>query len=406
MTQTCIIIGASHAAAQLAPSLRQEGWEGRILIIGDEAYTPYHRPPLSKGFLLDQKNTDSLVIRQQAFYDKHKIEFLLNTRVEKLDRSQRILTLDNGDKLSYDKLALCTGSRVRRIDLPGAELDGVHYLRDISDGDGIKKSLENAKHAVIVGGGYIGLETAASLRKSGIEVTVLEMAPRVLARVTTPELSAFYKRVHSEEGVVIKTGIGIDCFEGSDKVTGVRCSDGTLLPADLIVVGIGVLPNIELAQEAGLEIDNGIVVDEFARTQDPDIVSVGDVTNHPNAIYDIRLRLESVPNATEQAKSAAASICGKEKVYSALPWFWSDQYDLKLQIAGLSQGFDQVVIRGDVSKGRSFAAFYLKEGKLIAADCVNRPQEFMVSKRLISANMSPTVEQLTNESTPLKALLE
>lgn len=407
MTQTCIIIGASHAAAQLAPSVRQEGWEGRILVIGDEAHKPYHRPPLSKGFILDQKDAGSLAIKQDALYEKLDVEFMLNTRVESINRSEKSLTLKGGETLSYDKLAICTGSRVRRISLPGAELGGVHYLRDMADGESIKASLDNAKHAVIVGGGYIGLETAASLRKAGLEVTVLEMAPRILARVTAPELSAFYQRVHSEEGVEIKTDTGIESFEANeqgDRVSGVKLNDGTVLPADLIIVGIGVLPNVELAEEAGLAIDNGIVVDEYARTEDPDIVSAGDVTNHPNALYNTRFRLESVPNATDQAKSAAASICGKDKVYASLPWFWSDQYDLKLQIAGMSQGYDRVVVRGDTTEGRSFAAFYLKGDKLLAADCVNRPKEFMATKRLLSTGVHPSDEQLADEDFELKSL--
>jgi 3-phenylpropionate/trans-cinnamate dioxygenase ferredoxin reductase component len=402
--QTCIIIGASHAAAQLAPSLRQQGWEGKIIVIGDEPYIPYHRPPLSKAFLSGEKDVDGILIRPAAIYEKNNIEFKLGARVEVIDRAHKTVTLQSGEVLNYDKLALCTGSRVRKVTLPGTELDGVHYLRDIRDVEGIKQHVAEGKKAVIVGGGYIGLETASVLNKLGMDVTVLEMAPRVLARVTAPELSEFYTRVHTDEGVTIKTGIAVSGLEGKGTVQKVLCADGSSFDADLVVIGVGIIPNVELAEAAGLNVDNGIVVDEFARTNDPDIVAAGDVTNHPNKYYNRRLRLESVPNATDQAKSAAASICGKDVEYKSLPWFWSDQYDLKLQIAGLSQGYDQVVIRGD-RDSRNFAAFYLQEGKLISADCVNRPQEFMVSKRLIADQVAVNAERLADESIAPKEFL-
>ncbi|MEY8247456.1 MAG: FAD-dependent oxidoreductase [Bermanella sp.] len=405
MSQTCIIIGASHAAAQLAPSLRQEGWEGKIIVLGDEAYLPYHRPPLSKDFMANDKNAEELLIRPQTAYDKFNIEFKLGVRAETINRDHKTVTLESGEVLNYDKLAICTGSRVRTVSLPGVELDGIHYLRDIADVEGIKEDVAPGKSAVIVGGGYIGLETAAALRKQGMQVTILEMAPRVLARVTAPEISEFYTRVHTDEGVIIKTGIAVAGFEGDKHVERVVCADGSQFDADLVVIGVGIVPNIELAEAAGLEIENGIVVDEYARTNDPDIVSAGDCTYHPNSIYGIRLRLESVPNASDQAKSAAASICGKDKLYSSLPWFWSDQYDLKLQIAGLSQGYDQLVVRGDKDNGRSFTAFYLKEGKLISADCVNSPQEFMVSKRLILAGKVLDPAKLADTEVAPKDLL-
>jgi len=406
MTETCIIIGASHAAAQLTLSLRQEGWQGDILVIGDEPYIPYHRPPLSKAFLSGEKDIKGLLIRAAAIYEKNNIEFKLGVRVESIDRAHKTLTLDNGEVLNYAKLAICTGSRVRTVSLPGTHLQGIHYLRNVSDVERIKSDTSAGKKAVIVGGGYIGLETASVLKKLGMDVTVLEMAPRILARVTAPELSDFYTRVHKEEGVNIKTGIAVAGFEGSgEAVQRVVCADATHFDADLVVVGVGIVPNVELAQAAGLDVDNGILVDEYACTNDPDIVAAGDCSNHPNALYDIRLRLESVPNATEQSKTAAASICGKKKPYSALPWFWSDQYDLKLQIAGLSQGYDQVVIRGDKHNGRSFAAFYLKDGKLISADCVNRPQEFMISKRLIAEALDVCPEKLADDAISPRELM-
>lgn len=406
MSKTCIVIGASHAAAQLVASLRQEGWEDRIIVIGDEAYLPYHRPPLSKGFLAGDKQLDEIYIRPAKFYEQRDIEFKLNTRVTKIDRENKSVTLDSGESINYDKLALTVGARVRKIDLPGKELAGIHYLRDAADAEAIQQDLPTAKTAVIVGGGYIGLELAASLRKANIEVTLLEALPRILARVTAEEISNFYTRVHSEEGVRICTGVGVAGFGGENgRVSYVETSDGTRYPADIVTVGVGVIPNTELADEIGLTIDNGILVDEFARTNDPDIVAAGDCTNHPNPLLGRNIRLESVPNASDQAKSAAASICGLDKVYSALPWFWSDQYDLKLQIAGLNQGYDDVVVRGDIAGSRSFAAYYLKEGRVIAVDCVNRPQEFMTAKQALSKGLEFNTASLADESIAPKELV-
>jgi 3-phenylpropionate/trans-cinnamate dioxygenase ferredoxin reductase component len=405
MTQTCVIVGASHAAAQLAPILRQEGWEGRIVVIGDEPYIPYHRPPLSKTFLSGEKSLDDIYIRPQIVYDKAEIEFLLNTRVEAIDRENRILSLNNGETLVYDKLALTVGSRVRKVDLPGIELKGIYYLRDANDVEQIKSKVKEGKHAVIVGGGYIGLETAAALRKQGMDVTVLEMMERVLQRVTAPEISEFYDRVHKEEGVKICCGVGVSSFTGNTNVEKVICSNGDEYEADLVVVGVGIVPNVELADAAGLEVNNGIVVDQFARTSDHDIVAAGDCTNHHNVLYDIDIRLESVQNATDQARVAAQTLCGKEKAYDALPWFWSDQYDLKLQIAGLSQGYDEVIVRGDRDNSRSFAAFYLRDGVVIAVDAVNKAPEFMVGKRLITGKVVVDKTQLADENVPIKELL-
>ncbi len=405
MTKQCIIIGASHAAAQLAPSLRQEGWDGDIIIIGDEPYLPYHRPPLSKSFLAGEKTAEGLAIRPAAFYEKNSIQFRQG-RVTAINRSTQTLTLSDGQEQSYDKLALCMGSRVRKVSLPGSELEGVHYLRDITDVEGIKAHVEKDKHVVIIGGGYIGLEAASALRKLGMNVVVLEMAERILQRVTAPELSEFYTRIHTEEGVHIHTGIAVSEITGETHTEKVICADGTEFPVDLVIVGVGILPNIELAVEAGIEVDNGIIVDEFCRTNDANIVAAGDCTNHFNKIYNRRIRLESVPNASEQGKSAAASICGVSKEYKSLPWFWSDQYNLKLQIAGLSLGYDQISIRGDKLAGRSFAAFYFKDGQLISVDCVNRPQEFMLSKKIIAEKLSIMPAQLADETIEIKELMK
>ena len=405
MSETCVIIGASHAAAQLAPTLRQEGWQGRIIIVGDEPYMPYHRPPLSKTFLSGEKSLEDINIRPPIIYEKAEIEFMLNTRIESIDRDNKKLSLDSGGTLEYNKLALTTGSRVRKVDLPGIDLEGVYYLRDVNDVEKIKAYVAAGKKAVIVGGGYIGLETAAVLRKSGMEVSVLEMMERVLQRVTAPEVSAFYDRIHSEEGVNIYCGVGVSAIEGETKVSKVICSDGSEYAADLVVVGVGIVPNVELAEAAGLEVNNGIVVDEFARTSDADIVAAGDCTMHHNALYDRDIRLESVQNATDQARVAALTLCRKEKAYAALPWFWSDQYDLKLQIAGLSQGYDEVIVRGDRENSRSFAAFYLKDGVVISVDAVNKPPEFMVGKRLINGKVKVDKTKLADNSVSMKELI-
>jgi 3-phenylpropionate/trans-cinnamate dioxygenase ferredoxin reductase subunit len=281
----------------------------------------------------------------------------------------------------------------------------VFELRSLADVERIREVLGTARQVVVVGGGYIGLETAAMLKKLEVAVTVLEAAPRVLARVTAPEVSAFYERVHAEEGVRILTGTAVAAFEGADRLTGVRDAAGVTHPADFAVVGVGIEPNVELAAEAGLEVRNGIVVDDCARTADPDIFAAGDCTMHPSPLYGW-LRLESVNNAVEQAKAAAAAICGKDKPHASLPWFWSDQYDLKLQIAGLSAGYDRLVLRGDATAGRSFSAFYLKGDRILAVDCVNRPLEFMQSKRLIADAVPVDAAALADEGRPFKALVQ
>ena len=397
-SEHAIIVGASHAAAQLATGLRQSGWDGKISVVGDEAIPPYHRPPLSKAYLSGEKHSDELLIRPATFYEKSSIDLLLGTRVTAIDPINKCITLHDGGTIPYSKLALTTGARVRKLSLPGCDLDGVFYLRDLNDVNRIRGFIGHGKSAVIVGGGYIGLETAASMRKLGMNVTVLEALPRVLQRVTAPEVSAFYSRVHGEEGVRIITDAVVEALEGKSAVTAVKLADGTTLKADVVVIGVGVIPETELAKQAGLAVDNGIVVDEFARTSDPNIVAAGDCTNHYNPIYDRRLRLESVQNATDQAKTAANTLCGKLEAYHALPWFWSDQFDLKLQIAGLSQGFDRVVLRGSSTSGRSFAAFYFSGERLLAVDAVNRPKEFMAVRRALAAGHSADPAKLADES--------
>ncbi len=402
--QTCVIVGASHAAAQLVASLRQRGWSGPITLIGDEGRVPYERPPLSKAYLAGEVDADNLAIRPEAFYAKHGID-IIEDRVTAIDRDAKAATLAAGEVVAYDKLALCTGARVIRLPLPGADLPGVHYLRTLADAEAIKNDLAAVKRAVVVGGGYIGLETAASLRKLGKDVVVLEMADRLLQRVTAPEVSAFYHRFHTEKGVGIVTSAAAANIEGTDRVEQVVCSDGRAFPADLVIIGVGIKPATELAQAAELSVDDGIIVDQFCQTADPDIVAAGDCASQRDPQTGQHRRLESVPSAVEQAKTAAAAICGEPVAQTSLPWFWSDQYDLKLQMAGLNRGHDQVIIRGQSDSGDSFAAFYFRDRRMIAADCINRPQEFMLAKRLLGKGQSVDPETVGDESLTVKELL-
>jgi 3-phenylpropionate/trans-cinnamate dioxygenase ferredoxin reductase subunit len=375
-------------------------------MIGSEPHLPYHHPPLSKAFLTENKTSEDILIRPGLAFEKADVGLRLGVTVDAIDRQSKTISLDNGDVLGYDKLCLTVGARPRTIALPTSALSGVFYLRTVADASKIREQVCPGKRAVIIGGGYIGLETAASLRSAGMTVTVLEALPRVLARVTTEEISEFYRRIHAEEGVSIETNAAVEAIEGTNSVEAVTCTDGRSFPADIVVIGIGVVPNTELAKAAGLETGNGIIVDEYARTNDPNIVAAGDCSWYFNPIYQKHVRLESVQNANDQANVAAATVCDKLAPYKALPWFWSDQYDLKLQIAGLSAGFDEVIIRGDISKGRSFAAFYLLNGQLLAVDAVNRPREFMFGKKVIYGNLNVNASEFSNEDIPLEDLIE
>jgi len=403
MSKSVIIVGGSHAAAQTGVSLRQTGWAGNITIIGDEPVLPYHRPPLSKDFLSGQKSIKDILIRPLESYETAKIELKLGVRVGSIDRVNKTILTDEGETLPYDKLVLTTGARIRRLPVPGEDLESVFYLRDTADVLAIKAKAEMAKTAVIIGGGYIGLETAASLRKQGLAVTILEAMPRILQRVTAPVMSAFYKRVHTEEGVDIYENVMATEILKSGSRLKVSTACEKTLSADMVIIGIGVIPNVELAQMAGLDIGNGIEVNEYCQTSDPDIYAAGDVTWHYNPIYDEHVRLESVPNATEQGKVVASHITGFPKSYHSLPWFWSDQFDLKLQIAGLSGGYDDVIIRGDMETGRSFAAYYFKDKKFIAVDAVNAPRDFMFGKMSLTRGITLDKAKLADTSHDLKA---
>lgn len=401
-----VILGAGQAGAEIAASLRKKGFEGRITLVGEEAQPPYRRPPLSKAFLAGEAEEASLFVLKPEQLEKQRIEFIGGTCATAIDPAAKTVTLDNGQQLGYDKLALTLGGRARPLPIPGADLGNVFLLRNIADVEAIRLNMVGGRRLCIVGGGFIGLEVAAVARKLGLEVTVVETMERVLARVTAPVVSRFFERIHREAGVDVRTGVAVEAFEGDDgAVQRVRLGDGSTLETDLVIVGIGLIPHSEIAEAAGLECDNGIVVDECARTSDPDIVAAGDCANHPNRFAGGRTRLESVQNAMEQARVAAAAMLGAEEAYEAVPWFWSDQYDCKLQMAGLSGGFDAIVLRGDPESELRFSAFYLREGRLIAADSVGRPQDFMFAKKLVTAGIAPDPEQLADPDVPLKEML-
>jgi 3-phenylpropionate/trans-cinnamate dioxygenase ferredoxin reductase component len=399
-----VIVGAGQAGGETAIQLRKLGYAGRILILGDEPHIPYKRPPLSKAYLAGAVGTDSLHLMSRANLDKIGVEFRGEARVTRIDRGQRRLDLADGSAVAYDRLVLATGGRARELNLPGAHRPNVFPLRTIADVDRIRARCAAGKRVVVIGGGFIGLEVAAICVKLALKVTVLEGLPRVLARVTVPQVSQFFEQVHREAGVDLRTGAQVTALEGEPEVRHVDLDDGSRIDADLVIVGVGIVPNVELAADAGLAVDNGIVVDECTRTSDPLICAAGDCTNHPNEFLGRRVRLESVQNAMEQARAAAATLAGQPEPYRAVPWFWSDQYDLKLQMVGLSAGHDEVVLRGDPSR-RSFAAFYLRGGQLIAADAVNRPAEFMFAKKLVAARVPLTAATLADEGVALKSLL-
>ena len=404
MTRKVIIAGAGHAAGQAVATLRQKKWPGEIVLAGEEPWLPYQRPPLSKKFLAGELPAERLYVKPPAFYEDPSITLKLETRVDGIDRAARSLLFKGGGSLGYDVLILALGARARRLPpLPGSDLAGIHYLRNVQDVQQIQQGLIEGRHLVIIGAGYIGLEVAAVASRLGLKVTVVEMQDRVMKRVVAPPVSAFYAREHREHGVELRLLTGLAGFSGQEQVDGVILADGSVLPADLVVIGIGIVPNTEVAAAAGLEVSDGIVVDEHCRTSDERIYAVGDCTMHPNSLIGRSVRLESVQNALEQARTAASNICGEDSRYAEIPWFWSDQYDLKLQIAGLSQGYDSAVVRGDPGK-RSFSCVYLSGSRILAVDAINNPKDFLQSKKLIADRARMDLERLADASIELKEL--
>jgi 3-phenylpropionate/trans-cinnamate dioxygenase ferredoxin reductase subunit len=403
VTEKIVIVGAGHASGQVIASLKQKKHDCQITLIGDEAHYPYQRPPLSKKFLAGEMPAERLYFKPPSFYDDDNIDVVLNTHIDRIDRVARTVVDERGQGYSWDKLVLATGARVRKLSAPGCDLDGIHYLRNIQDVTAMQGRMTEGCRLVVIGAGYIGLEVAAVAAGLGLDVTVIEMADRVMSRVVCPVVSEFYQREHADHGVKLKLSASLNGISGNERVEQVDLADGSSIPADMVLIGIGVIPNVELAADAGLDVDNGIRVNDRCNTSDPDIFAIGDCTNHPNSLLDRQLRLESVHNALEQAKTAASNICGEHASYAQVPWFWSDQFDLKLQIAGISTGYDETVVRGDPSE-RSFSCLYLREGALIAVDSINAPRDFMQSKPLIADKVVIRREDLADTGRQLKEL--
>ena len=401
-----IIAGAGHAGGSAAAMLRQFGWKTGITLIGTEPLPPYQRPPLSKAWLKGEADADSLALRPLAFYRDADIELKLNTTVTKIDPAAHAVTCGDGEVMHYAHLILATGSRARRIPLPGIDLANVLELRTAADADRLKAIIGPGKKLAIVGGGYIGLEAAASARALGAEVTIIELAPRVLARVACEALSTFFQDFHRARGVAIELNAGVQALEGANgAVIGVRLADGRLIACDAALIGVGGVPNEELAKDAGLICDGGIVVDLDARASDPDIYAIGDVTKRQLPLYDRTMRLESVPNALEQAKQAASAICGRPRPAAEVPWFWSDQYDLRLQIAGIPFDATEIVVRGDIAAGK-FALFHLtSDGTVQAVEAVNASTEFMGGRRIVQRRKKLTAALIADLTVTMQELV-
>ncbi|MFP6560108.1 NAD(P)/FAD-dependent oxidoreductase [Paraburkholderia sp. B3] len=400
-SSTVVIVGAGHAGGNAAALLRQYGFEGRIVLMGAEPVPPYHRPPLSKAYLKGEADVERLWLKPRAFYDDNRIELALGAAAQTLDRAGKTIALADGSALAYDKLILATGSVPRALAIPGHDLHGVVALRSLADADVLRERVQPGEKLVVIGAGYIGLEAAAAARQLGHDVTVLEAAPRVLGRVTGETVSAFYANEHRAQGVDLRLGARIEALVGEGgKLTGVKLASGEVVPATLALVGIGIAPNVTLAQQAGLVCENGVQVDDDARTADPDIYAIGDCASRPLSHYGRTGRLESVHNAVEQAKLAAASIVGKARPACDAPWFWSDQYDLKLQTVGLLEGYDETVVRGDPA-ARRFAVYYLKNRVLLAVDAVGSMPDFLCGKKLVGSGKTLDVDALRDPATDI-----
>jgi 3-phenylpropionate/trans-cinnamate dioxygenase ferredoxin reductase component len=401
MISTILIVGGGQAGAQAIDTLRREGFSGRLVLIGDEPELPYQRPPLSKKYLCGELAAERLLFRHQSFYDEHRIELKLGRQAVRLDPAARQVELAGGEILTYDRLLLCLGAESRRLTCPGAALAGVHYLRGLADVAPIRTGFKPQARVVIIGGGYIGLETAATCRKMGCEVTVLEMADRIMNRVVAPTVSQYFAAEHRLHGVNILCDMRVTRLEGQARVERVVCADGSSHEADLVIVGVGAVATTELARTAGLACDNGIVVDEYCRTSDADIYAAGDCTNHPSPRFGRRVRLESVDNAFEQAKTAALNMLDRPVAHDRVPWFWSDQFDNKLLIVGLSQDYDRQVLRGDPAS-RSFSVCYLKGSELLAVEAVNHSKDYMAARKLIADRTPLQADRLADASLALK----
>lgn len=401
-----LIIGAGHGGAQAAIALRQNKFEGSVAIIGDEPDLPYERPPLSKEYFAGEKSFERLLIRPEAFWLERRIDMILNTRIVSVDSAAHTIEAEDGRRFGFGTLIWATGGAPRTLPIPGADLPGVQGVRTRADADAMKAASVNAGQIVVIGGGYIGLEAAAVLAKAGKKVILLEALDRVLARVAGEPLSRFYEDEHRAHGVDVRLGVSVTAIEGEDHVTGVRLADGSVIPADLVIVGIGIVPAVGPLIAAGAQTAcGGVLVDQTCRTSLPDVFAIGDCAAHANGFCDDNIiRLESVQNANDQATLVAKAIVGDPQAYAAIPWFWSNQYDLKLQTVGLSTGYDDVVLRGD-PLNRSFSIIYLKAGHVIALDCVNATKDYVQGRALVVARAAIAPDKLADATIPLKEML-
>jgi 3-phenylpropionate/trans-cinnamate dioxygenase ferredoxin reductase subunit len=398
-----VIVGTGQGGFQVAASLRDGGYEGPIFLIGDEPGLPYQRPPLSKGYLTGDVTESALRLRPASFYADHRIELIESDRVTAIDRARRRIRRSGGAELSYGHLVLAVGARERPLQLAGADLDGVLTLRTLADSDAVRPRLKEARDIVVVGAGFIGLELAAVATKLGCQVHVIEVATRPMGRAVSPDISEFFTQAHSRNGISILFGSAVARIHGSQgRVTGVETTNGLNLPADLVLVGIGIVPNSEIAAEAGLPVENGIVVDENLLTDDPAISAIGDCAFYPSRFADGPVRLESVQNAVDQARCVAARLVGRAFAYNSVPWFWSDQGDLRLQIVGLVHGYDTAVTRGEPDSGK-FSVFCFRGSKLLGIESVNRPADHMAGRRLLAGGAGLSPEQAADQSFDLKA---
>jgi 3-phenylpropionate/trans-cinnamate dioxygenase ferredoxin reductase subunit len=405
MSQTFVVIGAGQAGGWGAKTLRDQGFAGRIVLIGDEPHPPHERPPLSKEVLFGAKPPESTHLFPADKFAAANIESRPGVRATKIDRAGKRLELQGGETLGYDRLLLTMGSRVRRLDMPGSTLAGIHYLRSIEDSLAIKRDLQPGAQLLVVGGGWIGLEAAAAGRKAGAHVTVIEAADQLCGRALPPGLGGYLHDLHSRNGVVVRLKAGLKGFAGSARVERALLSTGEELPVTTVVIGIGILPNVELARDAGIEVDDGIVVDEYGRTSDPDIFAAGDVTKHPNRFTGRKVRLESWANAQNQAIAAAKAMLDKPETYNEIPWFWSDQYNVNLQVLGLPMKFDRIVMRGERARDQ-FLEFFLTGTKIEAVAAINNPRDLRFAKRAMQQNKDVDPARLEDTSVSLQEILK
>ena len=399
-----VIIGAGQAAIQCINSLKKEGYSGEITLVGEEEHLPYQRPPLSKGFLDNTVNKERLYFKKLEFYIENHIQLKLGNKVQNVDLESERILLSDQTELKFDRLIFATGSKVRKLKFPGDHLSSIHYLRGLDDAEAIKTDLNSCENLAVIGAGYIGLEVAAIAATKNINVTVIEMADRVMNRTVDPQISEYYLELHQKNGVKFKFNTSLKEIRGDDKPKYLICSDLSEIKADMVVIGAGIIPNTDLAEDAGIDTDNGILVDEYGQTNCEKIYACGDCTNHPNKILNKNLRLESVHNAMEQSKTVAFNILNSPLEYNQVPWFWSDQYDHKLQIVGLSGEHDTVTIRGEMSDNK-FMLFYTKENELMAVDSINNPKEFLISRKLVEKKVKIDLDMISDPTTDLNDVI-